>query len=224
VYDVLHGADAVIHLAAIAAQRIYPSATTFFTNLGMAWNVLEASARLGVRRVVLASSVQVNHTMTPRTPIRYRYFPVDEDHPVSPQDDYSLSKYVGEICADTFAQHWGLTVVSLRFPLIANEQTLAGFPVTDPETPFAALYAYVHLRDAAHACYLAATAELLPNAHHVLFAAARDSYLDIPSAEYARRFFPEANIRPGLEGYKSLLSSARAEQLIGFRPEFSLPR
>jgi nucleoside-diphosphate-sugar epimerase len=62
VYDALTGADAVIHLAAIAAQRVYPSRRTFLTNVGMTWNVLEASARLGVRRVVIASSLQVPST------------------------------------------------------------------------------------------------------------------------------------------------------------------
>src|SRR5436190_2851329 len=57
-YDVLHGADAVIHLAAIASQRVFPAAHTFMTNVGMDWNVLEAAARLGIPRVVIASSVQ----------------------------------------------------------------------------------------------------------------------------------------------------------------------
>src|SRR6185436_17920649 len=84
VYDVIDGADAVLHLAAIASQRIYPSAHTFFNNVGMTWNILEASARLKIPRVVIASSLQVNHTVTPRTPIQSEYSPVDEDHPVSP--------------------------------------------------------------------------------------------------------------------------------------------
>ena len=45
-YDVLDGADAVIHMAAIAAQRVFPSSQTFFNNVRMTWNVLEAAARL----------------------------------------------------------------------------------------------------------------------------------------------------------------------------------
>lgn len=224
VYDVLDGADAVIHLAAIAAQRLYPSAKTFFTNVGMTWNVLEASARLGINRVVLASSIQVNHTITPRTPIRYQYLPIDEDHPVSPQEDYGLSKLVGEKCADTFASHWGLTVISFRFPFIASPPAFAGLPVSDPQPSHIALFAYIHILDAARACYLAATADLPPNSHHVLFAAARDSGLDMSSADYARQFFPEAEIRPGLAQYGSLMNSARAEKLIGFVPQYSLKR
>jgi nucleoside-diphosphate-sugar epimerase len=190
----------------------------------MSWNVLEASARLGVKRVVLASSIQVNHTITPRTPIRYQYLPVDEDHPVSPQDDYALSKFVAEKCADTFARHWGLTTVSIRFPTIYHQQAFEGLPLSDPGAPFTALFAYIHVHDAARACYLAATADLPANSHSVIFVAARDSSLDLPSLAYARQFYPEAEIRPGLEGYGSLLNCARAEKLIGFVPSYSLQR
>lgn len=87
VYDKRDGADAVIHPAAIAAQRPFPGAKTFFTNLSMTWDNLEVSTRLGTKRVELASSVQVNHTITPRAPIRYEYMSMDSEHPVSPQED-----------------------------------------------------------------------------------------------------------------------------------------
>jgi nucleoside-diphosphate-sugar epimerase len=223
-YDVLHGADAVIHLAAIASQRVFPAAHTFSTNVGMVWNVLEASARLGIKRVVLASSVQVNHTVTPRTPIKYVYFPIDEDHPVSPQEDYSMSKLVGEVLADGFAHHWGLTIVSIRFPMIAKQELYDQMPVKDDEWPNAALYAYVHVQDAARSCYMAAVAPLPANSHNVIFVAARDSCVDMPTRDYAKLHYPEAELRPGLSGYDSLLNSARAKQLIGWEPEISLKR
>jgi nucleoside-diphosphate-sugar epimerase len=224
VYDVLAGADAVIHLAAIASQRVFPSARTFFNNVGMTWNILEASARLGIKRVVIASSLQVNHTVTPLTPIRYQYFPIDEEHPVSPQEDYSLSKYVGETLADAFGQHWGLTVVSIRFPTIFNQPNFDMLPMTNPLQPWMALFTYIHVLDAARAAYLAATVDLPANSHHVLLVGAPDTCLDMPSAEYARQFFPEAHIRPGLAKYGSLVNSAKAEKLLGFVPGYSLKR
>jgi UDP-glucose 4-epimerase len=224
VYDVLTGADAVIHLAAIAAQRVHPSRHTFFTNVGMTWNILEAAARLGVKRVVIASSLQVNHTVTPRTPIKYQYLPVDEAHPVSPQDDYGLSKLVGEMCARTFAEHWGLTAVSLRLPFIADEAVAATLPFQRVDQPWVALFAWIHVQDAARACWLAATAALPPNTHHSLLLSAPDTTAPIPSRDYIRQFFPEAEIRPGLAEYGSLLDGALAKRLIGFEPEHSLKR
>ena len=96
VYDALDGADAVVHLAAIPTQRMFPSAHTFVNNIQSTWNILEAAARLKLPRVVMASSLQVNTTVYPRTPLRFTYLPLDEDHPVSPQDEYGMSKWVGE--------------------------------------------------------------------------------------------------------------------------------
>jgi len=224
VYNVLHGADAVIHLAAIASQRVFPSAKTFFNNVGATWNILEASARLGIKRVVIASSLQVNHTVTPRTPIHYEYFPIDEAHPVSPQEDYSLSKYVGETLADGFAHHWGLTVVSLRFPTIFNQQGFETLPFKDLNHGHMALFTYIHVLDAARACYLAATVDLPANSHNVLLISAPDTCIEMPSADYARQFFPEARLRPGLAKFGSLVSGAKAQELIGFVPEYSIKR
>ena len=224
VYDVLDGADAVIHLAAISSQRVFPSAKTFFANVGMTWNVLEAAARLGIKRVVLASSIQVNFTIAPRSPLRFQYLPLDEDHPVVPHEDYGLSKLVGEVCANTFAEHWGLSVVSFRFPFVAAPEYFAQLPYADPEPMHVALAAYLHLQDAAKACYLAATADLAPNSHHVLFVTARESCVALPSQEWARKYHPEAELRGTLEGHQSLVSSARAEKLIGFTPDYAIAR
>jgi nucleoside-diphosphate-sugar epimerase len=221
VYDALDGADAVIHLAAIASQRYFPAARTFMTNLGMTYNVFEACARLGIKRVVAASSIQVNHTATPRTPIRYQYFPFDEDHPVDPQEDYSLSKYAGEIVADSFARHYGLTIASMRFTGIYMPDQLYKLPDGAAPGDDLTLYTYVDPRDAARACTLAATVDLPPNSHTVLLIAARDHALDMPSAEFARRFYPEAEIRAGLEGYNSFINTTRAERVLGFVPQFS---
>jgi nucleoside-diphosphate-sugar epimerase len=224
VYDVLDGADVVIHLAAIASQRVFPAARTFFNNVGMTWNVLEASARLGIKRVVIASSLQVNHTVTPRTPIHYDYFPVDEAHPVSPQEDYSMSKFVGETLADGFAHHWGLTVVSLRYPTIFSPQAFESLPYTDLNHPHMALFTWIHVQDAARATYLAATVDLPENSHTVLLLSADDTCMTMPSAEYAQQFFPDAKIRPGLAKYGSLIDASKAKAVLGFTPEISLNR
>jgi nucleoside-diphosphate-sugar epimerase len=97
-------------------------------------------------------------------------------------------------------------------------------PVQDKTWPNAALYTYVHLQDAARACYLAAIAPLPPKSHTVLMAAAKDSCVDMPTRDFAKLYYPEAELRPGLSGYDSLISSSRARQLIGWEPEFSLNR
>jgi hypothetical protein len=114
--------------------------------------------------------------------------------------------------------------VSLRFPYIANEAEAAALPFKRLDQPWVALFAWIHVQDAARACWLAATADLPPNTHHTLLASARDSTAPAPSREYIRQFFPEAEVRPGLAEYGSLMDCRLAERLIGFVPEYSLKR
>ena len=46
----------------------------------------------------------------------------------------------------------------------------------------------------------------------------------LPTRVYLRKYHPEAELRPGLEGHASPVNSARAENLIGFVPEYSVKR
>jgi nucleoside-diphosphate-sugar epimerase len=219
--DALDGADAVIHLAAINAQRVFPASKTFNTNTSITWNVFEACARLGVPRVVAASSVQVNRSVTLRNPITYSYFPLDEQHPADPQDDYSMGKYVGEVLGDMFSKHYGLTVVSIRPPWVATPDEVAGLPAGEAEDPHLALYTYIDVRDAARAFFLAATADLPPQSHTVAFISAKDTSVNTPSREIVKRFFPNAKIKGGLKGNESLVSIKTAEHAFGFVPQYS---
>jgi len=220
-YDVVRGADAVINLAAIPDSRMFPNAQTFMTNIAITYNVFLAAAHLGVGRVVWASSIQVNHTVPPHRPVRYRYFPLDEDHPVDPQSDYALSKYVGEVIADAFARDFGLTTVSLRFTDVVTLQRWPTLPApVDLGTQYP-LPHYVHIHDCARACYLASTAPLPPGSHTVAFIAARDTHIDMPSCELAQRYYPDAELRADVQGHDALISGKRAEEAFGFVPQFS---
>lgn len=220
--DALHGlegADAVIHLAAIADSRVFSTARVFSTNMSSTWNVFEACRILGIKRVVSASTIQVMATVARRNPTRFGYFPVDENVPPDPQNDYSLSKYLGEHMADMFARHYGLTIASLRFMAVMTPEAMAELPMkVETEFPLA-LGAYCDIRDTARACYLAATTPLPVNTHEVFFVTAKDSFIDAPAVELARRADPTAEIH-GLQGFDSLISGEKAKRLLGFEAEF----
>lgn len=229
-FDVLQGADAVIHLGAIPDPHVFSAAHTFVTNTAITYNVLNAAAKLGIRRVVIASSVQIHHPAFPHDRIRYRYLPFDEEHQPDPHDEYGLSKWIGEACADLFAHHWGMTIVSLRITWSVPPERMSMFPIHMPDTlpepdPHAGIWMptpfYVDARDCARAAYLAATVDL-PVATHIPFIiTARDSTTDMTSDEIARRFFPQAEQRVKLKGFQSICSGARAERVLGFVPEHS---
>jgi nucleoside-diphosphate-sugar epimerase len=216
----LAGADAVIHLAAIRDSAMIPPAETFATNVNSTFNVLQAAVQLGIKRVVLASTIQVTRTVHMQNDTRYRYLPVDEAHEVDPQTDYALSKQVGEVCGEMFARHFGLSVVSLRFTAITHPDNIkANYPWPAAREPHWAMYAYCDVRDAARCAYLAATATLPARRHLVAFVVAKDTMVNTPSAEIAQRYFPDAENR-GLQGFDSLISGKRAQELFGFVPEF----
>jgi nucleoside-diphosphate-sugar epimerase len=221
VYDVLHGADAVVHLAAIRNSRMYPNARTFMANIGATYNVFLAAAHLGIKRVVTASTIQVSHIVRPRTPLAFHYFPFDEAHPLSVHEDYTLSKYVGEVLADTFSAQWGLTIVSLRYTGVVTHDNWPHLPrKLLPHTSMPYPH-YVHVDDAARCTFLAATADLPADSHTVAFVTARDTAIDMPSDEWIERYFPWAERRIPFTGHEALVSGQTAAEKLGFVAEHS---
>ena len=108
VTEAIAGADFVLHQAALVwnlcqedprlCQEVMVDGT---------FNVLEASAAAGVKRVVLASSA-IAYGDTSRLPI-------DEDQPLSGRTVYGAAKVANEQMARAFAQASRLPVVCLRY-------------------------------------------------------------------------------------------------------------
>jgi UDP-glucose 4-epimerase len=76
-------------------------------NAGGTFNVLELARKLGVRKVVHASTGSVYGEP--------KYFPQNEDHPKNPVSFYGVSKLAGETYAKVFEQLHDLNVTVLRY-------------------------------------------------------------------------------------------------------------
>ena len=222
VYGVLHNAEAVIHFAAIPRPIYDTDEVVFRTNVMTTFNVLEAAAQLKIPRVVLASSISVLGY-----PFYYHYFapqyvPIDENHPLLPQDPYALSKVVGETIAPAFVRRSGMTVISLRLAWIHTAESFKQqiVPLWDNPGGDAAanLWGYIDSRDAAQACRLALTANL--PGHQAMFIAAPNTFMKIPTAELLRRYYPETKIPEDWTGTPALLTTAKAERDLGFRAQY----
>ena len=222
VYGAIRGADAIVHFAAIPRPTFDVPEVVFRTNIMSTFNVLEAAHTLGVRRVVIASSVSVLGFPFNERPLVPRYVPIDEDHPSQPQDAYALSKQLVEELAAGFARRGRLRIVSLRFPWIHTPETFARdirpLPA-DSAVAAANLWSYIDTRDAAEAVRLGLAADV--SSHEACFVAAADSFALEPSPELVARHYPETIIRDGFAGHVSLLSSAKARRLLGFQPQWS---
>lgn len=127
--EVLHGVDAVVHLANIPAPGIHTPATTFTANTAMNSNVFLAAVQLGLARVVWASSETTLGLPFDEPP---RYAPVDEAHFPYPTTTYALSKVVGETMAGHLAGWSGIPFVGLRFSNILGPDDYPRFPNTGP--------------------------------------------------------------------------------------------
>ena len=81
------------------------------------------------------------------------------------------------------------------------------------------MWAYVDAEDAGRACQLATDAHAV--GHERLIVAAADTIMDIPTARLLETYLPDVPLTREVDGYASLLSSARAAAVFGYRAQFS---
>jgi nucleoside-diphosphate-sugar epimerase len=219
--EVLHGVDAVVHLANIPAPGIATPAVTFNTNMAMNFNVFQAAAGLGLTRVVWASS---ETTLGLPFDVPPRYAPVDEDHYPVPASTYALSKVATETIAGQFTQWAGIPFVALRFSNIMSPADYEEFPAfwPDPELRKWNLWGYIDERDVAASCRLALEAPEADVAGNPAFIiAAADTVMNRPSAGLLEEVFPGVPLTRDVGEYGTLLAIDHAREVLGFEPTHS---
>lgn len=112
------GIEAVVHLAAIPDPIPGKDAEIFDINCGGSFNVYQAAAENGIKRVVSASSINALGNGYGIREIPIHYFPLDEAHPGSTSDVYSFSKQILEEIAAYFWRREGISSACLRFPWV----------------------------------------------------------------------------------------------------------
>lgn len=149
-----------------------------------------------------------------------QYMPMDEKHPVLPQDLYGLSKLMNEHTAATYTRRCGMTTVCLRLPMViqigGKRTRWQGHMLAQAhERRSNELWSYLDISDAAAAFRLAV--ENPPEGHHVLMVAARDSFVTGDIREVARAHYPElAHGAAHLEANSSLYDTSLAQATLGF--------
>jgi UDP-glucose 4-epimerase len=222
-FAVVRGVDAVVHAGAIPDPSKNPPHVVFENNLTAAFNVLEASVRFGVGRFVYISSETVPGFFFPERPFLPEYLPVDEQHPIRPQDPYALSKWFGELLMDAAVARSELRCISLRPSWVQTEENYErnlGPQVRDSAVLSPNFWSYVDVYDLADAIVLAAESEL--PGHEVFYIASPDNVGSRPFAELVRRHYGEGiDIRPLAREDASGISCAKAQRLLGYSPSRS---
>jgi UDP-glucose 4-epimerase len=217
----LAGNDAVVLLAAHRNPNLAPEPVVYADNTLISYHTLHACAILGIRRVVLASSINAIGGAYSQQP-RYDYFPVDERHPCYAEDPYSLSKWVLEQQAESIARrHREMSIASLRLHWLAASGAYARQfePSSMPNGDMLVvkhLWAYTAMADANQAVLAALSANF--TGHEVFYIVADQNVLGIPSAELAERYWPGVPWRVAPEGASSFFDCAKAAHVLGWRP------
>ncbi|MFT5113786.1 MAG: UDP-glucose 4-epimerase [Parasphingorhabdus sp.] len=107
-------ADAVVHLAAL--QLDAPEDKIFSLNTIGTWNVLQVAQQVGIKKVILVSSECATGLVALSRPsvALPDYLPVDEQHPLKPNDAYGCSKETMEAIGKTFSRWSDMKIVVLR--------------------------------------------------------------------------------------------------------------
>lgn len=223
VADALEGVDAVVHLAALAHRDIDTPYNVYSTNVVSTFNILAQAGARGITRAVVASSINAygvpmnHHDVTPA------YFPLEAHMPVDIDDWYSLSKLNGEQIAAMAWRHWGINVISLRFPRVDSDAQLRAASERLTVNPVQGMregWSYLDSRDAARALVSALTATVT-GAHAILLAADK-TMVPYSTDELLRVFAPGTpRLRPFI-GREVPIDLTTARIVLGFRAEHEL--
>ena len=218
--DILRGAEAVVHMGAIPGPLRDDPRVIFKNNVDSTFNVMTSAAELGLRRVVFSSSafgMGWAHDGNAFVPL---YLPLDEEHPMMPFEPYGLTKQIGEDIGRMIARNSDTTVVSLRFTNVALPEVQAEFPwpAPTPENPLTlVMWAYADARDVAEAHVLALDAEI--EEHEAFMLAQPTTRFNEPTVDLVKSYFGDrVEIREGLEGNASVISTAKAQRMLGWQP------
>jgi nucleoside-diphosphate-sugar epimerase len=216
--EVLPGIRAVVHLAAIPSPVHATPDAVFRNNVTSTHTVFAAAARLGLERVVWASSETTLGLPFDRPP---DYAPVDERHELRPETSYALSKVLGEEMARQFHRWTGIPFVGLRFSNIMERADYARFPSfwDDPRLRKWNLWSYVDESHVAQSVRLALEAEV--SGAEAFIIAAADTVMRRPSRELMAEVYPGVPVADGLAEHGTLLGIDKARRLLGYRPDFT---
>jgi UDP-glucose 4-epimerase len=223
-FAAVRGAEAVVHTAAIPEPTQNPPHVVFYNNLMATFNVLEAAIRFGVSRFVNISSETVPGFFFPERQFLPDYVPVDEEHPIRPQDPYATAKYFGELLMDAAIRRSDIWCISIRPSWVQHEgnyERNLGPQIRDASVLSPGFWSYIDVYDLADAIVLAVQSDL--PGHEVFYIASPDNVGGRPFEKIVREYYGDAvEIKTPLPREDaSGISVAKAQEMLGYSPKRS---
>lgn len=214
--------DAVVHFAAIPRVMIGTDGECFRQNTLTTYNVIEASVKLGIRKVIYASSETTYAICFADGVLKPDFVPIDETHPTVPHDSYAMSKVCNEMTARSFQARTGADIYGLRINnVIEPQEYTENFPafIENPALRRRNIFAYIDARDLGHMVDCCLKTDGLGN--EVFNVSNDDMSVGITSHEVIKRFYQGVEVRGEMGPNETFFSNKKAKELVGFRPKHS---
>lgn len=214
--------DAVVHFAAIPAILFRPDNETYRINVMSTYNVIDAAVRLGIRKIIFASSETTYGVCFADGEVKPLYLPVDEEHPVVPPDSYALSKVVNEVTGRSYQKRSGFDIYALRINNVIEPHEYAqSFPafMANPALRRRNVFAYIDARDLGHMVDCCLRTDGL--GYEVFNVSNDDMSVNITTDEVIARFYDGVPVKKAMGRNETFYSSEKAKRMVGFRPRHS---
>jgi nucleoside-diphosphate-sugar epimerase len=211
--------DAVVHFAAVPRILIRPDNETFRVNTIGTYSVIEAAVKLGIRKIIVASSETTYGVCFADGEVSPASLPVEEDMDVNPMDSYGMSKVINEQTARSFQRRSGADIYALRIGNVMEPNEYDRFPgfFADPAVRRRNIFCYIDARDLGQIVDRCLTTDGLG---FQIFNAGNDTNsVDMPTAKIAEQFFPGVPFSRDMGEHEALYSNRKIREMLGFKEE-----
>ena len=211
--------DAVVHFAAIPRVLIEPDNKTYEVNVMSTYNVIEAAMKLGIRKVIIASSETTYGVCFAEGDKDFHSFPLEEDYDIDPMDSYGLSKVINEKTARAFAMRYGADIYALRIGNVIEPHEYPMFEgfLQNPMSRKRNAWAYIDARDLAQIVHLCLEKDGMG---FQVFNAVNDTITTKePTAEFLKKYCPQIPVTREMGEWEAPLSNRKIREVLGFKEE-----
>ncbi|CRG91028.1 hypothetical protein PISL3812_08076 [Talaromyces islandicus] len=214
--------DAVVHLAGYARNMIVPDNETFQANVTSSYNIIDAACKLGIKKIICASSICVYGVTYANGDMDFASFPVNEATHVTPIDSYALSKRCTEVVAEGFARRFATDIYVLRIGrVVMPDEYKAVFAsyVYEPRKWKVHGWSYVDARDLGRMCERSV---LVDGLGFQIFNATNNEITNTRNAgELVAELCPHVALTRPLEEREAPITNRKIRELLGFREQHS---
>jgi nucleoside-diphosphate-sugar epimerase len=212
--------DAVVHFAAVPSNFVTTEVECYRVNTLGTYAVIEAAIKLGIKKVIFASSETTYGICFADGVRKPFYLPVDEEHPTEPEDSYAMSKVVNEATAKAFQKRTGIDIYGLRINnVISPSQYETDFPgwIANPDQRRRNIFSYIDARDLGQMVDCCLNTDGL--GYQIFNVSNDDHSVALSTPEIIDRYYKGIPIKRTMREHETFYANDKAKKLVGFKPE-----